>query len=472
MNTRREVLKRGLGLAAIIAAGKAPAAVVRSMCAARGMSVFCGGKEKLPYDAEVEYLESDGGQYIDTGVYLTGTDDVEVGFRKVTNNDSAIFGGRTAYTHAQYMFRTMPSACSFYYQDRGGVEKSIVFDSKEDYVLNIANGYTYLNQEQTAISYNPVVPFTAGGPCYLFACSNYISESFKGRIHFFKINSGIGINLIPVRFTNELGEAEGAMYDKVSKKLFRNQGTGSFKFGRDIKPISARSYVNDGLIAMWDGIENAGFGTHDASVATWKDLVGEYDITLNQGHYLWGKDSISTVDDVSTTPTSSNIIGYRDNCSGLYSSMVSMEAVIQANSDCIGDYVRVAISMANPTYSLRIFGFRCGTELHPSARSRSNPYKNNIQTGVRYQAYASYMSNDEYVSKFFFCGNQVTTPTISVFTSNYPLRRNSIVIGGYDEYARSRFSGSIMSIRCYSRELTADEISANYAVDKIRFNLP
>lgn len=82
------------------------------------------------------------------------------------------------------------------------------------------------------------------------------------------------MDLIPVRFTNELGQSEGAMYDKVSGRLFRNVGTGNFIVGRDINPISARSYVNDGLIAMWDGIENAGWGVHDAAPTAWTDLIG------------------------------------------------------------------------------------------------------------------------------------------------------------------------------------------------------
>jgi hypothetical protein len=34
------------------------------------------------------------------------------------------------------------------------------------------------------------------------------------------------------------------------------------------------------------------------------------------------------------------------------------------------------------------------------------------------------------------------------------------------------YSGLIHSVRLYSRALTADEIAANYAVDKARFNLP
>lgn len=38
--------------------------------------------------------------------------------------------------------------------------------------------------------------------------------------------------------------------------------------------ISARSYIQDGLIAMWDGIENAGYGKRDTSLKYWLDLVG------------------------------------------------------------------------------------------------------------------------------------------------------------------------------------------------------
>ena len=47
------------------------------------------------------------------------------------------------------------------------------------------------------------------------------------------------------------------------------------------KAPTAKSYVQDGLIAMWDGIENAGWGTHDASATVWKDLAGNgYDLTV------------------------------------------------------------------------------------------------------------------------------------------------------------------------------------------------
>ena len=45
--------------------------------------------------------------------------------------------------------------------------------------------------------------------------------------------------------------------------------------------LTAHSYVQKGLKASYDGIDNAGTGTHDATVRTWKDITGNgYDGTL------------------------------------------------------------------------------------------------------------------------------------------------------------------------------------------------
>ena len=61
-------------------------------------------------------------------------------------------------------------------------------------------------------------------------------------------------------------------------------------------PPTASNYVRDGLIAMWDGIENVGFGVHDESATSWKDLAGDRDATLIGGAWdvdcLTGKDKI------------------------------------------------------------------------------------------------------------------------------------------------------------------------------------
>lgn len=55
---------------------------------------------------------------------------------------------------------------------------------------------------------------------------------------------------------------------------------------------SARNYVQDGLVGLYDAIENAGWDTHDASATSWKNLVGtsvmgDLDVTNLKSH-SWG----------------------------------------------------------------------------------------------------------------------------------------------------------------------------------------
>ena len=46
------------------------------------------------------------------------------------------------------------------------------------------------------------------------------------------------------------------------------------------KANSPFPYVDAGLIAMWDGEWNSGFGIHDPEATVWKDLVGEHDLAI------------------------------------------------------------------------------------------------------------------------------------------------------------------------------------------------
>lgn len=62
-----------------------------------------------------------------------------------------------------------------------------------------------------------------------------IDGTWTGRIYGWRVNRGESTiqECVPVRFTNENNQTEGAMYDKVTKQLFRNQGSGSFIIGPD-----------------------------------------------------------------------------------------------------------------------------------------------------------------------------------------------------------------------------------------------
>ena len=37
--------------------------------------------------------------------------------------------------------------------------------------------------------------------------------------------------------------------------------------------MTAEDYIQNGLVSMWDGIENTGYGMHDSSATSWKNLV-------------------------------------------------------------------------------------------------------------------------------------------------------------------------------------------------------
>lgn len=45
-------------------------------------------------------------------------------------------------------------------------------------------------------------------------------------------------------------------------------------------------YVQDGLVAVWDGIENAGWGVHDRQATEWRELInGTYTVLGEKGYF-------------------------------------------------------------------------------------------------------------------------------------------------------------------------------------------
>ena len=143
------------------------------------------------------------------------------------------------------------------------------------------------------------------GPIFLFGFNyNGNGTLWRGsvvRIYSCKIvDNGVLVrDFVPVRVG-----MEGAMMDRLTRKIYRNQGTGAFKIGADKKEttLMCNSYVKDGLVAMWDGTENAGWGTHDANATTWKDLTGSRDWTLGAStSYEWTANSFDAKDQNAAT---------------------------------------------------------------------------------------------------------------------------------------------------------------------------
>lgn len=189
-----------------------------------------GGSKKLPYDAEIEYLESSGNQYIDTGVVLDATmtvrvlyDFIQYGFVFGARNNAAVnavdrhYSGVANEIGDQYVIRygneilyrlnTIPHGTNGVVISPAGV----VLNGKTVSVVTYGNAFF-------------------SGHCFLFTINHggspYLGAYAFNRIRRFSIDNII--DLIPVR----VGQV-GYMYDKVSKQLFGNSGTGDFILGPD-----------------------------------------------------------------------------------------------------------------------------------------------------------------------------------------------------------------------------------------------
>lgn len=55
---------------------------------------------------------------------------------------------------------------------------------------------------------------------------------------------------------------------------------------------TAADYIQDGLIAMWDGIENVGYGVHDDTSTVWVDLAGVFNMDMPTRDHVWEEDCI------------------------------------------------------------------------------------------------------------------------------------------------------------------------------------
>ena len=214
---------------------------------------------------------------------------------------------------------------------------------------------------------------------------------------------------------------------------------------------TSASYVQSGLIAQWDGIDNAGTGTHDPTTNVWKDLVGSLDMTLtDKGSWTFDGNALQVAgggagaQGASATPAYKTIeIVYRMTATGgriLFNSGITTRFVVfdgsgtQLYFDGSTDTKRI-----NCSYDADKVRFAAATY---DGSTVSNLYFNGeVQTGVAHRN--TWGTGDGKVA--------VGDRTLG---KNYP------------------WMGEVFAIRLYDRALTAEEIATNCAIDKARFLPP
>lgn len=190
------------------------------------------GGGTLPYDAEIEYLQSSGTQYINTefvpnnqsGFYLRA-------YCTTSGGNHMAFGCRQSSGDTRWSVnfsRTLEICWNTYtfYEDYSYINKWVEIENN---FLN--NRLGKVDGVTVRTSYSTLANIVY--PACVFMCNTYgsMNYSFTGRISNVKISqeNEVMMDFIPVRIGTK-----GYLYDKVSKRLFGNAGTGSFTLGPDI----------------------------------------------------------------------------------------------------------------------------------------------------------------------------------------------------------------------------------------------
>lgn len=198
-----------------------------------------GGGGTLPYDAEVEYLQSNpsGGTSVQrlSGQKIslftpTINDEVEVKFMILEKTSNAYFGARTdpyrfsCTTFSSGSYTAFAMTNNAWPSQRATVTLDAIYIMSAKNGSYTINGSTYSTTQLTSASF---------GDFLMFCCRDSSNADIysKIRCYYVKVyrNGNVLHDFIPVR----TGQA-GFLYDKISGKAFVNSGAGSFTLGNDV----------------------------------------------------------------------------------------------------------------------------------------------------------------------------------------------------------------------------------------------
>lgn len=188
------------------------------------------------YDAEIEYLESSGAQYIDTGIipdantgiqctaFGINTDNFMVGLKDTASGNTRWAIGNNGNNRYYYGYGITSTIIN--------IEQNVIalielnFLNSKAFKVSKADGTGGTSQAL------PNLGFTPQNQIRIFGSSGVVASYavWSGKIYAVQISqdTDIVMDLIPVRVGTT-----GYMYDRVSGQLFGNAGAGDFILGND-----------------------------------------------------------------------------------------------------------------------------------------------------------------------------------------------------------------------------------------------
>ena len=225
-----------------------------------------------------------------------------------------------------------------------------------------------------------------------------------------------------------------------------------------VKPVlafdmPASAYIQDGLIAQWDAIDNAGTGTHDPSATAWVDLTGGESWALQAKGSFSENAFVCAGGGVAATRTAA---------------MMSVQTMdIRFEQTARPGGIIFGAGQRTGGYSCFIGYNSNGTQTDIVNVGRVYSFRTEL--GVPQTAAILYnLENDLYSTPPTAYYRDGVAGSLGTEGSYYGDLMNNATLG-----ARSNgtypFIGNIYALRLYNRKLTDTEIGINAAIDKVRF---
>ena len=214
--------------------------------------------------------------------------------------------------------------------------------------------------------------------------------------------------------------------------------------------LTPQSYVQDGLVAQFDAIDNEGTGVQNGSATVWSDLVGSASVSLSSG-YTWNSRDLY----LTAQQTIAGMPAYN---------MTNLTVELAAKM----------VSRSTRTYVLNApNGFNIEYQW-----SRSSTDQNAIFTPAAYTGNSSWKPRFTFTDGTFAAISGRSPTNTSVAVDGILKDTRSTIAKEYEHVAADwKINGNgsatvytrYRAIRLYARPLTMDEIMVNAAIDNFRF---
>ena len=364
--------------------------------------------------------------------------------RVLTDREAAINAAVDAVRFNGADWSDYPELAAYSFNASGNLQKSVLAVAKDGGAVKIGDGAAAASAATESVAFSAAGEQTATFTAV--PAAGYVLYRWEGDTGAIKDGSVVSPSVT-------VASSEGARLVAV----FRKRG------------LTAQSYVQDGLVALYDGIENAGVGQHSQDTKTWVNLAGDAALDGTCADQLtWGENGWS----VSGSCQPVRVVGMADT---LKQAIFSIEFACTPGTtrDSTGRMCYFGQYNGNAK-SVNIERMKNGNlRLYRTGSTDKNPPTYDWgSTGTDYMT-AGLFSSATYTVFTNQCllyvkGDMKESKTNQDFS---PVHETSpSIIGGELSRAQFAFSGTYHAFRLYNRVLDADEIKLNAMIDDARFN--